>query len=51
MQLKVGNFLVFVLSELRERYESKMKDLREELDMMRKSQVHEIEEVSGGHDD
>lgn len=35
-----------MISELEEKYEKKMQVLRDELELRRKTEIHEIEEVS-----
>lgn len=41
---------LFLFTEIESKYDKKMKSLREELELRRKTEIHEIEEVCLSHD-
>ena len=41
---------VLLSTEIESKYDKKMKSLREELELRRKTEIHEIEEVCLSHD-
>lgn len=44
--LSINLILIFLLIEVESKYDKKLRSLREELELRRKTEIHEIEEVS-----
>ena len=44
--LRITNAILWWIIEIEAKYDKKMKALREELELRRKTEIHEIEEVS-----